>query len=278
MREEIQQIWNQEFHEIAGGTELLPAAFASRLKSKPAPGCEIVRIEQDAPGKRVSAFYRDTLGTGKIKRADGDYLICTIPFPALQRLEISPPFSNGKQRAIRQLNYDSSTKVLFDVKNRFWESDDHIFGGGIMTDLPTGMTFFPSDNAEARDQSRSAGPGVFLASYTWGQAARRIAALAHPARTELVLRHLSRAIPALNEPGMIRSAASWSWDAHPWSGGAFAWFMPGQHTALHRHVVSPEARIFFAGEHASLSHTWMQGALESALRAVREILLLSRSG
>ena len=31
-------------------------------------------------------------------------------------------------------------------------------------------------------------------------------------------------------------------------------------------------RIFFAGEHASLTHTWMQGALESALVAVREML------
>ena len=48
--------------------------------------------------------------------------------------------------------------------------------------------------------------------------------------------------------------------------------MPGQHTMLYRHVIAPEGRIFFAGEHASLTHTWMQGALESALQAVREML------
>ena len=60
------------------------------------------------------------------------------------------------------------------------------------------------------------------------------------------------------------------------AGGAFAWFTPGQHTALHRHLIMPEGHIFFAGEHISLTHTWMQGALESALQAVRDMLASSR--
>jgi monoamine oxidase len=37
-------------------------------------------------------------------------------------------------------------------------------------------------------------------------------------------------------------------------------------------VTAPEGRIYFAGEHASLAHTWMQGALESGLRAVQQML------
>ena len=86
------------------------------------------------------------------------------------------------------------------------------------------------------------------------------------------MKHLSRVHPQLAAAGTLRRTASWSWDRHRWSGGAFAWFMPGQHSALHRHIVAPEGRIFFAGEHTSLTHTWMQGALESAVRAVREIL------
>ena len=52
-------------------------------------------------------------------------------------------------------------------------------------------------------------------------------------------------------------------------GEASAMRIPERHE-LKRHA--PEGRILFAGEHASLSHTWMQGAFESALRAVREIL------
>jgi monoamine oxidase len=44
--------------------------------------------------------------------------------------------------------------------------------------------------------------------------------------------------------------------------------MPGQFAALHRHVVAPDGRIYFAGEHCSRSHSWMQGALDSAEEAV----------
>ncbi|MGH9890877.1 MAG: FAD-dependent oxidoreductase, partial [bacterium] len=50
------------------------------------------------------------------------------------------------------------------------------------------------------------------------------------------------------------------------------WFSAGQHEALYRYLIEPEGRVFFAGEHASLTHTWTQGALESALRAVAQML------
>jgi monoamine oxidase len=88
--------------------------------------------------------------------------------------------------------------------------------------------------------------------------------------------HLSAVHPQLTQKGMLRRTASWNWDTHRWSGGAFAWFLPGQHTALHQHLVAPEGRLIFAGEHVSLTHTWMQGALESALQAVRDMLVSSR--
>ncbi len=81
-----------------------------------------------------------------------------------------------------------------------------------------------------------------------------------------------RVHPQLARTGEVRRTASWSWDNHRWSGGAFAWFMPGQWSVLHRDVVVPEGRIHFAGEHVSLAHTWMEGAPESALIAVRAML------
>ena len=40
----------------------------------------------------------------------------------------------------------------------------------------------------------------------------------------------------------------------------------------HAHaIVAPEGRIHFAGEHASLTHAWIQGAIESGVRAAAEI-------
>jgi hypothetical protein len=46
-----------DYHEIIGGMDRLPEAFAERLRTTPRLGCEVVRIEQDA--KTASAIYRD---------------------------------------------------------------------------------------------------------------------------------------------------------------------------------------------------------------------------
>jgi monoamine oxidase len=269
LREEFLEVWSQGFDEIVGGTDTLATAFAARLKSKPKLGCAVTRLTQSQDGKRAGAVYTERGGQ---KQVDGDFLLCTLPCPVLSRIEVQPEMSGPKWRAIRELNYDSSTKVLAVARRRFWESEDGIYGGGTFTDLPLATAYYPSNNAEAKDAKVSAGPGVLLASYSWGQTARRLASLDHNARSALVLQHLSRVHPQLKEPGVIRETRSWSWDNHPLSSGAFAWFMPGQHTALHAALVAPEGRIYFAGEHASLTHTWMQGALESGLRATREML------
>lgn len=74
-------------------------------------------------------------------------------------------------------------------------------------------------------------------------------------------------------PGLSQSCEgglSKSWGADPWQRGAFALHTPGQigYTAT---LAQPEGRIHFAGEHTSHWTGWMQGALDSARRVVREI-------
>jgi monoamine oxidase len=269
LREEQEQVWTLNFDEIVGGTDLLPFAFADRLKSKAKLGCQVMRIEQDRAAGRVAAIYKERR---EQQRVEGDVMLCTVPLGVLSTLEIQPPLSGPKNRAIRQVTYDSSTKVLFQTKTRFWETDEGIYGGGTYTDLPTAITYYPADNAVAKDPHVSQSPAVFLASYTWGQPARRMAALAHAERVDVVMNQLGKVHPQLLKPGMVQKTASWAWDTNAYSRGAFCWFSPGQHETLYKYMVEPEGRLFFAGEHASLTHTWMQGALESALRAVQQIL------
>jgi monoamine oxidase len=271
LREELKQLWLLEFDEIVGGSDQLATAFVHQLRSKPRHGCEVIRLEQDLDTRRVAAVYREH---GVDRREEGDLLLCTLPLPVLQRLDVVPAFSGPKHRAIRQVSYDSSTKVLAVAERRFWETEDGIYGGGSSTDLPIGFVHYPSDNTAA-DPAISAAPSVLLASYTWGMPARRLGLLPPDEAKQVVLRHLARLHPQLAaEPSLIdpENMQVWSWDQHRWSGGAFAWYLPGEQTALHRHVVEPEGRIYFAGEHASFDHTWIQGALASAVRAVGEML------
>ena len=158
---------------------------------------------------KAAAVYREG---GVERHAEGDFVLCTIPYSVLSRVEVQPEFSAVKWRAIRELNYDSSTKVLAVAAKRFWETDDGIYGGGTFTDLPTVSTYYPSDNADAKNPMASRGPGVMLASYSWGQPARRLASMPHRERAAEVLRHLARIHPQLKTPGIVRHTASWSWD------------------------------------------------------------------
>ena len=43
------------------------------------------------------------------------------------------------------------------------------------------------------------------------------------------------------------------------------------------YIAVPEGRVHFAGEHTTLSHGWMQGAIESGIRVAVEVNDLPRS-
>jgi hypothetical protein len=60
------------------------------------------------------------------------------------------------------------------------------------------------------------------------------------------------------------------WGLDRWERGSFALHTPGQIGFLDT-LAAPEGRIHFAGEHTSPWTGWLQGALESARRVVREI-------
>src|SRR5688572_13164683 len=89
------------------------------------------------------------------------------------------------------------------------------------------------------------------------------------ARERYLVDELDRAYPGLkgNYEGMFMHV----WHKDPWAKGAFALPSPGQMTGICVGAERPEGRIHFAGEHLSHFSGWMQGALESGLRAAKEM-------
>ncbi len=149
--------------------------------------------------------------------------------------------------------------------------DEGIHGGGTLTDLPTGVSYYPSDNAQAHNQRVSEGPGVMLQSYSWGQPAP-LGRVAHDEISRVAMESVAKIHPQINEARLIDETVSFSWNNNPFTAGAFCWPTPWQHDGHYQHLLTPERRIFMAGEHASLTPQWMQGAFESALRAVEQIV------
>jgi monoamine oxidase len=123
-----------------------------------------------------------------------------------------------------------------------------------------------------RDSAVSRGPGVLVASYSWGESAREFGKKDRATRRDDAIAIVSGFHHQLAEPGMVLGHESVFWDKHPWSGRAFCFLGPGDHPRHFEAAVAPEGRVYFAGEHCSLVQAWIQGALISALDAVRKIV------
>jgi monoamine oxidase len=292
LRDALTATGNQ-FFEIVGGMDRLPQALAARVQGEIVLGAPVVAIKRRTDGRVDLAVDRD----GETTVETSDVVICTLPFSVLQVLDVDPPFSVAKQTAVRTLGFESSTKVLLHCRRRFWETDHGIAGGASLSDRVYRAMYYPSDNAVAVSEPEpsrarfnpmyggyvngefapaspdvSAGPGVLLASYTWGQDARRLGQLPLDERVETVTRQIARIHPEILEPGMIDDVASMFWDSYPWANGSFAELLPGQQQTLHTASTAPEGNVHFAGEHTSLDTGWIQGAIASAHRAVLEVV------
>jgi monoamine oxidase len=240
-------------YKIDGGNDLLPKAFAENVREKIHYGSPVLRIEQDS--KRVRAI---TLQSGMHRTFEADRLICAVPFPALRRVEVAPPFSDQRRKAISELRYDTVTRVILQCRSRFWEKDGcNGFGS---SDLPQEV-FHPTF-----DQPGTRG---LLASYMLTGVGQRAGAMDPDARIAFVSREMEKVHPGLvdNLEGCVAKV----WPADPWAGGAGSEYSPGQLTTLCVGLERPEGRIHFAGEHLSVCPYWMQGALQSGLRAAKEV-------
>ena len=258
LREMLYESTETTRYKIDGGNDRLPKAFAAALKEKIRYGCPVVRIEQDANKVRVVAME-----AGARHVFEADRLICTIPFPALRKMDIQPALSTGKRKTIAELTYDTITRVTLQCRTRFWEKDG--YNGFGVSDLPQEIWHPTFDQP---------GPRGLLVSYMSSGIGERAGAMDPDERMAFVVREMNKVHPGLLEN--FEGGFAKVWHADPWAGGAIALPSPGQMTGLCMGIEKPEGRVHFAGEHASRWSGWMQGALQSGLRAAREVSAVKR--
>jgi len=287
-----------EYVELVGGNWNLPNAFSENLKKNlimDARATEIHCIDEQKNNHdskiphdthrvcihTISELFGKTNENTKQYEQEftADYLIITIPFSSLRFVEITPQFSYNKRRAIIELHYDASTKVLLEFKERFWEWDEeewrselgteyrghNSYGGGSITDNPNRFMYYPSHNP-GKDKG-----GVILASYTWADDANRWDSIPDEDRYRLALKGLTDIYGTSIKKFYTGHGQTQSWMENFYSFGEAAVFTPGQLTTLHPYIPEPEGPIHFAGEHTSLKHAWIEGAIESAIRVALEI-------
>jgi monoamine oxidase len=248
------------FFRIAGGNDLLPRAFADRLRDRVRYRAVVTRIRRSDAGVTV-----EFMQSGRHESISGDYAVCTIPFSVLRTIAVTPPFSPEKTHAIRELAYVSLARTYIQCKQRFWLQQG--LSGFASTDLAT--TYF-WDSTVGQPGTRG-----ILQGYLMGQHARTFTELSAAERRAFAHDQARRVFP--ESVAQAESMLSISWDEEAYSRGAYAFLRPGDGKRLFPHVASAEGRVHFAGEHTStwFLHGSMQGALESGIRAARVINDLS---
>jgi monoamine oxidase len=238
----------ERWQKIQGGTDLLPRAFANHLGNKIIYGAPVLRIEQDANAARV-VFLK----AGAPHTFTADSVLCTIPFSVLRNVEL-PALSDRKRDVIKRAHYDAVSRVYLQTKNRFWEAK------GL-----NGFAFTAGAIEIWQPTWSQPGARGILMTYARPGEAERITNLKEKDRIETTLKQLDNIFSGLREN--FERGATKCWLDDEWSRGAWAFVGFTDYLT----AAAPDGRIHFAGEHLSAWSSWMQGALSSGLRAVKEI-------
>lgn len=246
--------WHQAtpmFHPV-GGMDALPRALAAALRGPVLLGHQVLSLEDD--GTTVAAVVRNA--SGGTVRLDADLGVLTLPPHLIARLPT--PFGRDVRDALRRPQPVVTGKMGLEYADRFWESDDRIFGGATTTGRAARQIWYPSTGWLGEG-------GVVMGAYPFGAAAVEFSRRRHAAREELAL-EAGQAVHGERYRRSLRSSFSVDWATQPFAEGA--WAQWDGYGAAYRLLQSPAGRWSFAGDWLSRTTGWQHGALESARHAV----------
>lgn len=238
-------------YRIEGGNDRLPRELASRVDVK--YGVPVVAVRQDDSGVEIVARGGSSSETYRADRA-----VCTLPCPVVGRIFSDARLSAPKERAMREQHYSRTVKVFLQTRTRFWLKEN--WSGFAETDLPIERL--------TPDPGVDPGSRGALAAYPIGAYTSELEKMGEEARVDAARDQATQIFPELRTE--YEGGLSHCWGLDPWERGSFALHIPGQIGFIDT-LAAAEGRIHFAGEHTSPWTGWMQGALESARRVVREI-------
>lgn len=243
-------------YRIAGGNDRLVHALAATLPAL-REGHVVRELRQGS--RRVRAGCEDA--AGRRVELEADFAVVALPASTLRDVAFSPALPAPQHEAIARLRYGDATKASLQFDRRFWRRRGRAFG----SDQPHGAVW------EANEEQR--GRAGILTLLAGGGASARLARRVARDGVDAVRDDLGW----LGSDGArVVGAHVVRWENERWSRGAYAYFDPGFDPELRGWLRRPHRRVVFAGEHTSWRwQGYMNGAVESGLRAAHEVMLLA---
>jgi monoamine oxidase len=240
---------------VRGGMDQLPVAIAAEVGDGVTLGATVLGVRQD--DRSVSVTYQQDGAEREVRARFG---ILAVPPPALRRMEIDLGRPAGGSAPVASLAMGRVTKLLIQVRRRFWE--DHGTSGRAFTD-GTLMAMYETTAGQP-------GERAVLTVYTADATADVLAAMSDAERHAICLAELERLYPGCSAD--VERVVAVAWNMVPPLSGAYSHFRPGDMVRLGPGLADPIGRLHLAGEHTDQWQATMNGALSSGLRAANEVL------
>jgi monoamine oxidase len=239
-----------------GGMDQFPKGLARAIGAqKITMGAEVISVRQDESGVKVA--YTDTKN-GKKSEISADYVALCLPMPIIAKLDVN--LSPEMMTAVKAVSTSNSAKMGLQMKRRFWEEDDQIFGGHLYSNLPLGEFSYPSTGYFSRK-------GVLLGLYANGPVGNLLDST--PAqRLEHVLSNASKVHPQIRKE--YESSFGVWWKKVKYSEGGYA---TGSATARRAQLSKMENRLVI-GSAAVCPFSepdWQEGAVAAGWQTVKSI-------
>ncbi len=193
-------------------------------------------------------------------------VVLTLPFTLLRivdgvaALDLHPV----KKRSIAEYGYGTNTKLMSDFTSRLWRTASNRLpaGDGFLTTDRGHQTFWDT----SRDQQ--GGHGI-LTNFLGGKAGAAFQAASQRKAIEFLGALDPRYARAFTGRQLFMN-----WSQYRFALGSYSCPLAGQYTSFFGIEGRPElgGRLLFAGEHTStVSSGFMNGAIESGLRAARQV-------
>lgn len=238
--------------QAVGGMDQIAKGLQKKVQSNLKLGAEVTNILNTDNGVKIT--YKDTAGEHLLS---GDFCICTIPLPVLSN--ISNNLSDDVSRAIDYISYMQTGKIGLQFKRRFWEEDDHIYGGITHTNNELTQIFYPSYDYQGKK-------GILLGYYNFNEKAYQVGELSYADRERLALTKGGLIHPQYEKEFETSFSVSWHKTKHNLGG----WAVYTNETRKNQYpaLLKSDKQVYFAGEHLTYLNAWMAGAFESARSVV----------
>ena len=210
----------------------------------------------DVASEKVTIAYREGAAARTLA---ADYCVSTIPVPIFKELRTNLP--SAYMQAAQKLPVQAAGKVGWQA-DRFWETQDQIFGGISWTTDAITQVWYPSSGFLSPK-------GVLTGAYMYGPSADDFNA--KPIAERL---HIAREQGDKLHPGYanrVEHGIAIGWNNMEFA--RFGWADEGDENfaAPAQMLSQPQGRFHMAGDQLTYWSGWQEGAIISAFAAVKAI-------